>query len=969
MVLVAMLFVWQAAEAQYYSWGSDAPMRWQQIKGKDVSVIAPDTAIEQARRTLHYIHAVQPCVGEGFRYGPLEIPFVLHPENSESNALVMWLPKRVDFLTTPAIESYSMPWDKQLVAHEYRHAVQYNNLNRGVPRVLSWFLGQQGSVTGLLFMPLWALEGDAVMNETAMSTYGRGLQPRFTLAYRAIGRDIGLSYKGKARKNIDRWFCGSYREHIPDHYELGYQINRYAYDRYGENIWDKVGHYAVRNPYLFATTRAGLKRYYNTTTNQLFAETFDALNDHWESIPAVDEGAEQLTSLPEKNYTSYRYPLQLNEAEVVAFKSDYARTTRIVLLDGAGGERHVAHIGLVATRPALHDGVIYWSQYEQSKLFEERVYTRLWRLDFNSEHQRPERIAEIKNGLYPTPSERGLAWVEYRPEGRYRLLENGRTICTLPLGVELHGLAWDNATKAYYALLTDDAGMAPARLDQEGIHPLRRAAYVTLSGLTARDGKLYYSSIASGKDEIHCFDLMTTDLETRLTESAYGAFDGSPSAEGLLLTTYSRRGYAVARLKEPKCDTVTWSLTPENRLNPAYKGWATINLDTVRYTPEAAAEQQRDYPAKRYSRLGHALTLHSWAPLSFDPFEVIDEHEADPNIGITLLSQNRLSNTEAYASYGWQRDLGSFGKLGLRYSGLGVRLALDAMVGGSQQVYSLGYYDDEEEEYHFQPLPKRKDYYSITASAVLPLLFDRGAALRQVNFGLAYNYSNGLVADFGQIEWSDDGIANIDQIGYREGLHKLQFTASYAVQARLAYRDFLPRLGFGAQVGYALNPTNDHFSDLFSCYANLYLPGLAPHHSMQFEGAYQNSTGGYRYPSGFAPMGYKSSALLPRGFTTADILSDNYMACSINYRLPLCYPEWGIPSVLFIKRIRLGAGFDGARFEYLGREQQIWSVGGEVAFDFNVLRMPDSATSSLTIGCFRPSQGDVWLSASLGLPF
>lgn len=969
MVLVAMLFVWQAAEAQYYSWGSDAPMRWQQIKGEGVAVIAPDTTIELARRTLHYIHAVQPYVGEGFRYGALDIPFVLHPENSESNALVMWLPKRVDFLTTPAVESYSMPWIKQLVAHEYRHAVQYNNLNRGVPRVLSRFLGQQGSVTGLLFMPLWALEGDAVMNETAMSTYGRGLQPRFSLGYRAIGRAIGLSYKGKARKNIDRWFCGSYREYIPDHYELGYQINRYAYDRYGENIWDKVGRYGVRNPYVFATTHVGLKRYYNTTTNQLFAETFAALNDHWESQPVVDESSKILTPLPEKNYTTYRYPLQLNEAEVVAFKSDYARTTRIVIINEGGAEHHIAHVGALATRPSLHDGVLYWAQYEQSKLFEERVYTRLWRLDFNSEHQRPERIAEIKNGLYPTPSERGLAWVEYRPEGRYRLIENGDTVYTLPIGVELHGLAWDDMTKAYYALLTDDAGMAPVRLDREGIHPLRRAAYVTLSGLTARDGKLYYASIASGKDEIHCFDLMTTDLETRLTESAYGAFDASPSAEGLLMTTYSRRGYAVARLTEPKSDTILWSRTPENRLNPAYKSWPTINLDTVHYTPELARKQRAERPAKRYSRLGHALAVHSWAPLSFDPFEVIDEHEADPNIGITFLSQNRLSNTEAYASYGWQQASGSFGKFGLRYNGLGVRLSFDAMVGGNQQVYSVGYYDEEQEKNIFQPLPQQKDYYSLSASALLPLLFDRGGTIRQLTFGVGYNYSNGMVTDFDQIEWGDGKIANIETLGYNEGLHKLQFTAAYAVQAPLAYRDFLPRLGFGAQVGYAVNPTNSDFANLLSLYGNLYLPGVAPHHSIQVEGSYQNSTGGYRYPSGYAPIGYKSAALLPRGFTTANILSDNYLSCSLNYRMPLCYPEWGIPSVLFIKRIRLGAGFDAARFDYVGHERQIWSVGGELSFDFNVLRMPDSATSSLTIGCFRPSQGDVWISASLGLPF
>ena len=126
------------AAAQYYTWGSDAPMKWSTIRTPDVRMIYPDTVSAVARRTLFYIRTVQPDISYGFRHGPMRIPFVMHPENFQSNGLVMYLPKRVEFLTSPAIEGYSMPWYKQLVAHEYRHAVQYNNLNRGVIRALSY---------------------------------------------------------------------------------------------------------------------------------------------------------------------------------------------------------------------------------------------------------------------------------------------------------------------------------------------------------------------------------------------------------------------------------------------------------------------------------------------------------------------------------------------------------------------------------------------------------------------------------------------------------------------------------------------------------------------------------------------------------------------------------------------------------------------------------------------------------------
>ena len=163
LLLLALLCALCGAEraaAQYYTWGSDPPQKWSAIRTPDVRMIYPDTVSAVARRTLFYIRTVRPDIAFGFRHGPMRIPFVMHPENFQSNGLVMYLPKRVEFLTSPAVEGYSMPWYKQLVAHEYRHAVQYNNLDRGVIRALSYILGQQGSTIGLLCMPIWAMEGE-----------------------------------------------------------------------------------------------------------------------------------------------------------------------------------------------------------------------------------------------------------------------------------------------------------------------------------------------------------------------------------------------------------------------------------------------------------------------------------------------------------------------------------------------------------------------------------------------------------------------------------------------------------------------------------------------------------------------------------------------------------------------------------------------------------------------------------------
>ena len=959
----------ERAAAQYYTWGSDPPMKWSAIRTPDVRMIYPDTVSAVARRTLFYIRTVQPDIAYGFRHGPMRIPFVMHPENFQSNGLVMYLPKRVEFLTSPAVEGYSMPWYKQLVAHEYRHAVQYNNLDRGVIRALSYVLGQQGSTIGLLCMPIWAMEGDAVMSETMMSSFGRGLQPSFSMAYRAMGS------VGRDRRNIDRWFCGSYRDYIPDHYELGYQICSYAWERYGENVWDKVAWYGSRNPYVLATTRVALGKFYKTNVQKLFRETFDELERYWDSLPAAEDSAATLTRLPEKNHTTYQWPLPLGDTAVLALKTDLDRVSRFVEIDRrTGRERLVCYTGQVSTRPSLCGGRVWWTEYRRSKLFEQRVNSQLCYMELSDGV--PRSVAGRRRALFPVETPDELGWVEYDPDGRYTVVvrrgsEPERRLAT-PGRTEVHGLAWDDRTAAWYVLVTDDSGMWIGRIDSEGVHPITEGAYITLSNLRAGGGKLYYGSIASGKDEAHCYDL-TDGREYRITTSAYGSFSPAPAGGRVLQTTYDRRGY---RVTEQAADSalipVAPSRLPVNLVNPPRRRWDVVNLDTVRFDAADSRMQRDSFRTKRYRKVPNLINVHSWMPLAFNPFAAVDEHVIDLNLGFTLLSQNFLSNTEAYASYGWNRSEGSLVNLGVRYFGLGVRFDLDASYGGNQLFYSLGQYNRQTGKYEYQSRPAPDKYYSVGLSATLPLYFQQGYHTRQLSVSTGWNYSNGMVANMREIEWGQGGlISNSQHIGFRKGLHKLSFGVGFSDQVRMSHSDFAPRWGYTLSTNYTFNPANSHFSDLISFYGQAYLPGFVRHNSVKVAATYQTSLGGYKYPSGYSPLSYRSTRLIPRGFTSADILSNNYTAVSFDYQLPVWCPEGGIGSVIYIKRIRLNAGGDYAQFRDAGHDvwRRIWSAGGDLVVDFNAFRQPASATSTFKLSCYKPSNGSVWFAASVGLPF
>lgn len=985
LILGAGLFLGTTqAAAQYYTWGADAPMKWSSIKTPDLRVIFPDSAEQAARRSLFYAELIRNDIGYGFTHGPMRMPFVLHAENFKANGMVMYMPKRVELLTIPEAESYSMPWLKQLTVHEYRHIVQFNNLNRGVFRVLRYIAGQQSPTVGLLCMPGWAMEGDAVMAETAMSSFGRALQPAFTLGYRAMGR-VGTDRTGtRYRRNTDKWFCGSYRDYIPDHYRVGYQINAYAESRYGENVWNKVARYGARNPYLIATTHCGLKKYYGTTVNRLFRETFDALQRHWDSLPAQPNSARPLVDLPDGNHTTYKWPLPLNDNVLLAVKEDFDRTSRFVLFDRrTGTEKVIARTGILSSRPVVCGRRIWWSEYRSSLLFEERVDSRLCYLDLpeNSPRSYPRTFRGIRNALYPTAMHDGvLAWVEYTPARGYSIIRsNGltqRERAYIPIDKEIHGLAWDDATEALYALITDDSGMWLGRLDADGsLHPLTEGAYITLSDLRADGGKLYFGSIASGRDEVHCHDL-ATGRQYRLTASTCGAFDGAPTASGdsLLLTTYDRRGYTLAIQSTDAATPVAPARLPENIVNPPRKRWPVINLDTVHFRQTDSTAQAARHPARRYRKVLHALNIHSWLPVAFDPFEAVDEHSIDLNFGATVLSQNLLSNTEAFASYGWNRDEGSLVKAGLRYNGWGVRLGFNASYGGDRIVYGLATRDLETGETHRQPLPKPEKYYSFDVSASLPLLFQRGYHTRQLTLSTAWNYSNGKVADLGAIRRDEEGeIVNIDEIGYRNGLHKLTVGIAYLDQVRMAHRDFAPRFGWTVQAGYSIDPTNDDFSQLLVGYGQVYLPGFARHHSLKLAAIYQTSVGGTVFPSGNRPLSYRSSASIPIGFSSSYIYSDRYRAASVDYQLPVWYPDGGICAVVYIKRIRLNLGGQMAQFRVPSGagmvQERIWSAGGDLIFDFNIFRTPASYTSTFKLSVYHPSSGGLWVGGSLGLPF
>ncbi len=940
-LLLAAIVCVKTLSAQYYSWGADAPMKWSRMKGDKVQVLYPDTASMIARRALHYINSVQGDISYGFDHPALDIPFVIHPENFASNGLVMWMPKRVEFISSPATESYSMLWHKQLVAHEYRHAVQYNNLNQHFVKALSYILGQQGSAVGLVFMPLFALEGDAVFIETQMSSYGRGLQPSFSMEYRALGDALF------SKRKIDKWFCGSFRTNIPDHYHLGYQFMSYTYEKYGENVWNKAVKYTTRRPIKAFNASAGLIKCYDTTIKKTTIETFKELYKIWAPLSEVPNTTEIISTIDSTNYTTYSHPMSIGGGEVLSLKSSYSKTPRFVITNNNLEERHIAKIGSLSTRPSYSNGRVWWTEYRRSLLFDEKVNSQLCYMDIES--GRTKRVKGINKALYAEATgDNCIAYVEYFPSGHYRVVEREgeRTIKELKVEfpTEIHGLAWDDKSKKLYIIATDDSGMWLGVEQGDGFTPLHEGRYITLSNLRAKGGVLYFGSIASGLDELHSYNIESGE-ETQITRSTYGSFQPSTPKDGYIYaTTYDRYGYHLSRQCEEKVvGRITPGRIPTNLVNPERKSLGLINLDSVKFESSDSILLQEQSPERRFRKGAHMIKPHSWAPVRFNPFTILEEQSLDIGWGATLISQNLLSSCEGYLSYGYDRGQGSVISSAMTYTGLGVQLSAGVTYGGDRLIYK---YDNSTPA----PIIKRNNYFSASATASLPLYFQRGYLTHQLSLWSGYNYSNSYVEQ-------------LDRGGeYNIGLHKLSLGAGFGTYARSAYRDVQTPLGYYISADYTLNPTNGDFSPLLSTYAKVYLPGILPHNSITLAANYQTNIG-----DGYC---YKSSYIIPHGYLSSDVLNNNYIASSAKYELPVWYPEGGIGGALYFKRIRLNIEGEYAQYDISsGGVMRLYSYGGGVSIDFNLMRLPASGTMALDFSMYNSRHRGLNYAVGLSMPF
>ena len=164
----------------------------------------------------------------------------------------------------------------------------------------------------------------------------------------------------------------------------------------------------------------------------------------------------------------------------------------------------------------------------------------------------------------------------------------------------------------------------------------------------------------------------------------------------------------------------------------------------------------------------------------------------------------------------------------------------------------------------------------------------------------------------------------------------IDYSFSAVNQIKSVPRDVLPRWEQAVSLEYKNTPfSGNNFGKIFNGELSLLFPGLGKHHSLMILGGYQKKlSSDYAFTDLlFYPRGYNQT----KEFSNK-LFNDNLESISLNYKLPLLYPDLKIGSLLYFQRIKANLFYDYA----IGKTNSITtnyrSTGIELTSDMNIIR-------------------------------
>jgi len=877
------------AAAQYYVLGDDpGGIHWKQINTPYFQIIYPTEFEIKAQRMAFVLEKIYLFAGNTLQHQPAKISVILHTSTVRSNGFVAWAPARVELFTTPFQDIYAQDWLEQLAIHEFRHVVQIDKIDKELPAILRNILGEQAAALAIgFYLPFWFLEGDAVATETALSHSGRGRVPSFEMELKAQSIEKGIY-------SYDKAYLGSYRDYVPDYYQLGYQMVAGVRSKYGSESWSKVLTQVAHKPLSLNPFSAGIKRVTGMSLTAIYDTIFKSLKKNWAAEDKASGKTEfEMITKPEQGYVSYQYPYPLSDSTCFSVKYSMDNLTRFVIIGSNGREKTIFTPGsLFEESITCSNSKVLWIESKPDIRWAHREFSLLRILNLNigaiHEHKYSEKI------YAPCLSVDGkhLAAVKVDQNNRCSIVllspGSGKIEKETSLAKDLFIFtpSWSDDNTVLIAVVLGKEGKSLAKIDPftGAVDILMPYTYNELKRPVMRGNWVYFTGSIEGVDDVYTLNLKSGET-CRITKSRFGVRDVQPTLDGrnLIYCNYTSDGYKVV-----KAHLQPFNFTVLDSVKSFHYKLADRLLSQEKGVVEFSVKDTVFYKSMRYSKFNHLFNFHSWAPVHID----LANDQITP--GLSLMSQNKLSTAITQLGYDysaisktgkWLAEFdytgffpvfklkGDFGREKSQYLEINTtRNPVSHMVSKDTQMVSFSY-----------------KILNINGIVNVPLNLSRGTWNRLVQPEFQIGYTQ---------VWQDR------LTPFSNSNYLLLTSRLYAYNTKqLSLRDLQPAIGQIIDLNYHSSPKENGDSyPVWTAEGTLYFPGLMRHHGLRIYSGYQ-----HKQSSGNSSTDY---IFYPRGYLN---LQNSQLFClKSDYILPVFYPDWSLGKLTYFKRIALKIFYDQA---------------------------------------------------------
>jgi len=914
---------------QYYNLGQDpASLKWREIVTPHFRILYPESFELKAHKMTPTLDYIYKHGAKTLSFEPKRVPLIMHNYNIVPNAVTAWAPARVEMFTSPPQDTYAQDWLDQLMIHEFRHVVQIDRTNQGFTKGLSWLTGELAApLMNGLFVPSWFMEGDAVCTETALSHSGRGRVPGFEMPLRTQVTEVGaFSY--------DKATLGSYKNFVPNAYELGYTLVANVRRKYTYNSWLTALNEVARKPFVITPFNNGLKKSTGYRKEQLYRMTMHEMDSMWKYQDSKTKKTEysQLSVIKKIKYENYKYPFYINDTMVIAEYTSIDDITRFVIVGPNGIRKIICTPGYLSSEiysvvncqnkkedkmTPGDDILIAWTELISDPRWEQRTYSIIRIYDGNT-----GKIRDLtRNSRYFAPafSPDGmqLAAVRVDPAG----------ISSIVLIDVLSGNETDtiiSSEKDFYMTPSwskDGKNIVFTRLDGNGksinifnlgnrvLSTIIPATFIEISNPVFANDYVLFNGSFSGIENIHAVDLRN-NVVYQVTSAEFGAGFATLSHDGkrIVYSNYLSTGYGLAEI-----GFKPGSWKRENEINnyaPSLFKYLVAEENSI---VDSTLTKGMPYQSKPYKKIAHIFNFNSWAPAYINYMEGVN------GLGVSVMSQNDLSTATTVIGYKYDYSENT-GKVTADFSWQGWYPVVDLNASyGLRAAYSGG---DTSVRYTFNET-------IISGGFSLPLVFMGGKYYRGLNLKV-YTSWNDITNNTSP---EDDKLTGtIHSFGYK------LFAYRYLKQS---YKDLYPRWGQSLSFTYQHTPTGDNnLGSIAALGTRLFFPGIFLHHGIRTDFNIQlQNPGQYTY---------SNQINLPRGYDY--IYAEQLLCFAVNYKFPFAYPDFSAGPIAYFKRFNANLFVDGGSGVTDEERQKLLSCGTEIISTLNLLRLPYPMDIGIRVG-------------------